>query len=227
MICPKNKIAFIHIPKCAGSSVSSVLFTLEGYVGTRNLFKMDEAQLERYFVGTKDDNQHATQQEIEEKIEETGGNPSEWRFFTVVRDPFERAKSEVKYQLATQKSLKGAENYTSLSKAIVSGAVWQNAWKNHGRNSSSFLNGKQKVEVLKLESIDRDFKNLLERWLNKEIALPVLNKSKEGMKGELSENARLAIIQAWGSDFEMFGYPIEGEEELLSGWEKYLKWSEK
>lgn len=224
MICRKNKIAFVHIPKCGGSSVESALFDLEGYTGSRSFFKMTDEQRDLFFVGTEEDRQHYTQRHIESELKRLGEDISEWRFLALVRDPFDRAVSEYFYQLATQPKLRDRANYVTATKAIESGAIWGNRWKHHSRSSREFLNGKSKVEVIRLENAEVEFPRFIKEWTGKDITLPVVNPSKKDRPHNLSQGARLMIAQSWAEDFKFLDYPIEGEKEMMSGWEKYVEY---
>ena len=224
MICLKNKIAFIHIPKCGGTSVESALFDLEGYTGSKNFFKMTDEQRDLFFVGTEEDRHHFTQKQIEIELVRLGEDLSKWRFLSLVRNPFDRAVSEYFYQLATQPKLRDRANYVTATKAIESGAIWGNRWKHHSRSAREFINGEREVKILRLENAGVEFPKIIKEWTGKDVVLPAVNSSKKDRPHELSQGARLMIVQSWAEDFKFLDYPIEGEEEMMSGWEKYVEY---
>ena len=185
---------------------------------------MTDEQKDWFFVGTKEDRQHYSQKKIEEELIKRGEDLSEWNFFTIVRAPFARARSEVKYQLATQPKLRGLPNYKTVSKAIETGAIWKNCWKHHSRSATELLNGKSEVKVLKLETANKEFSEMMKEWTGEAVQLPELNKSKDTSKNELSQGAKLMLIQSWEGDFKKFGYHVMREQQLMSGWEKYVEY---
>ena len=221
MICLKNKIAFIHIPKCGGTSVESVLLDLEEHKGDKNFYKMSSKDAEKFFVGTGEDRQHCDQKRIEEELVLLGEDLSNWRFLALVRDPCERIRSEVRYQLATQRRARESKQYKTESEAISSGIVWENAWQHHEKSAQQLLNGTSPVELIKLESANTEFPRLIKEWTNRDVTLEVLNSSKKGEAEDLTEQAKAMVLQKWRGDFNLGGYPFPEFE----GWKRYKEWS--
>lgn len=89
MIDHKNKLIFIHIPKCAGSTIERIFGTYP--------FKWDEVDYDKLVGWDKETNihlQHATCQEIVDNNYIDKNIWDEYTKFTVIRNPWSRVISD-------------------------------------------------------------------------------------------------------------------------------------
>jgi hypothetical protein len=201
LILPHNNFAFIHVPKCGGTSFKAALQTGGNY-----------------FVEHKDcafgfDRSHLTLQQIHQWC------PQLWHFIsdpevlsmTIVRHPYFRAISAYNYFLRTTRHLMTIESYLLTSFEL---AEWDERFV-HALPQHYFthFNGKQVVrKVHKLESINEELPQIREVLALKGISLssmPHIN-ATEAKMNEFSEADRkmlCALVQKiYHLDFEYFNY---------------------
>ena len=156
MIWYKKKLVFIHIPKCGGTSIENTLNQGEqgylwGYIEKTNKQLNFKGELQHLnFLGYKN------------YLE----NYKSFNYFTVVRNPFDRAISFYKYILIKDKNLK---NRLKIDKNISFNEFLKKINDNDEitfKDQSFFLkdeNSKinEKIKILKLENLDINFYKLL------------------------------------------------------------------
>tara|TARA_B100001057_G_scaffold301557_1_gene301796 strand:+ start:987 stop:2132 length:1146 start_codon:yes stop_codon:yes gene_type:complete len=191
MVIHKLKVILLHSTKCGGMSIrSSVL----DHVGKSNV-KLH-----------KGDQKHLPLRSILKKEEIS--DIENWVVIILARNPFDRAVSEVRYQLKTQ-NLKNDLNYTTVSKAIESGAWLRNKWNWHGCSLAKMYRGSQEakvVHIVRLEDIEEDWARVSRDVFGVELPLKHENRSKATLPQDLSQEAIERILSRWGRDFELFGY---------------------
>tara|TARA_Y100000310_G_C20149471_1_gene564018 strand:+ start:13 stop:573 length:561 start_codon:yes stop_codon:yes gene_type:complete len=183
MIIDKEKIIFIHIPKTAGTSI-------------RSYFKSISRR-------KKKPRKHATIKEIEYSF------PTEYKTykkFTVVRNPYDRILSWFFY-LKTKKNshvqnmefkewlnylVEIKKNKIFSTKHITSIIMLsQSFWINNT------------VEIIKFENLNEE----LNKLFNKQINLPIINKSNHKYYLEYYNKESLNIIyDIYKEDFKKFNY---------------------
>ena len=180
MINHKLKIIFIHIPKCAGTSISNLLFE------TREL-KWREPNYEIHYgwcPKRKIHMQHATPKQLLELglIEESTWN--NYTKFTVVRNPWSRAESDYQWIRRTRKIRDSFENYITRSgkfKAILTDNSTKNYRGDHLNKQVSYLDTEtinNFDRVMRFESIQTEMKLLLNDLGLHHQVLPVAKKGK-------------------------------------------------
>jgi hypothetical protein len=93
-ISTKNKLAFIHIPKTAGSSILKRMVEND----SNTIFQCEDHK--NIFVGDNDYHQtHYTYKEISESCKKIDLNVSDYKFFTIIRNPYHRFLSALVYNL--------------------------------------------------------------------------------------------------------------------------------
>lgn len=217
MILEKQKIAFIHIPKCGGSSIEQMLHDTFGDGGrlwsdkNRKLYRIGESR------------QHWTLQEVRNRFDLKG-----WKVFTVVRNPIERARSEFYYQIRENKKCLGLKPYRDgdLGSAIKSDLLFRRCYPTHHLSASDFLKLKQKdveLEVLRLEHIQEDLLKLGEKWGIKWADLKVINPTKVKKGWDWGQDEFYELEGRW-PDFHIGGYktpyPVFQHKKIYMFWEQ-------
>lgn len=227
MIDLKNKIVFVHVPKCAGTSVEDYFMQIRG-LDYRNraaigIFKNDKsADLER-------GNQHCTLSMIEDFW--FGGEiPKDFRIFTIVRNPYSRFWSEYSYR-----RLPPPDRYPFSTRLPLSLLIYLarrpiarlKDLRSHTRPQWTYLEGKAKdrMRVLRFESIAEEFPALIREWGLPEIALPHSNGSRSARRKPMKkQHARgNAFVQEfYAEDFSRLGYDsrLPVADAL---WDSYLR----
>jgi len=97
MLLPKQKIIFIHIPKCAGSSVASALFHKERFPNFKGYHKMS----------AQDGKTYRTNLELKHNTitSHTAKEFDSFYKFTVVRNPYDRFISSYFWKKSNLKNL--------------------------------------------------------------------------------------------------------------------------
>ena len=153
MIVPELKIAFIHIPKCAGSSVEEAMLEAIG-VGP----DPTDEQKKHFRIWTKDVtwSTHATLKRLEQEIDLT-----DWTVFAVTRCPYKRATSEFRYQ--HQEGYAGSGDYMErgFTDVLQSGDLWGNATAQHALSQQDMYSSLKGIKC-ELFDIDNDIQSLEE-----------------------------------------------------------------
>ena len=203
MIDRKNKLLFVHVPKCGGSSVEAVMS--QQAMGKPSWGSLSPEERKEMHVGA--DRQHDTL----DCITNTYPIIESFTKFTTIRNPEDRAVSEFFYQKKHQKKLESIRAYAELdlSEAIVSGDLFSNAWKGHDLSSSHLIKSTSgcEVQLFRLEDQIPDLERFLSNHYKKEIKLPHENKAsnKKGIL-PLSDVAKHVLMDKWGADWELGDY---------------------
>lgn len=210
MIDLKNRIVFVHIPKTAGSAVEKYFLDIRG------LEKRNQAALAMFKnLKTSDlerGNQHNTL-EMYETFFFGGEIPSDFRVFTVVRDPYKRFWSEwrsrrlpppksspVSFHLSVRQLVRLTEKPVSALKDLNS----------HMYPQVSFTRGKSsdRLRVLRFESLAEDFAAMCADWGLPDRPLPRVNEARRDGEPSAADLAfGNAFVRArYQEDFDAFGY---------------------
>ena len=209
MIDLKNKILFIHIPKTAGQSIEQYFYKICGLEekngAALGFFRnAGETDLERA-------NSHCSLKMYEDYY--FGGEiPSDFKIFTVIRDPYARFWSELAYRrlpppnrfpvsfrISARFLAFLARNKHPLLRDLNS----------HMKPQSDFIDGlrRDRVEVLRFENLAENFNALKKKWNLPNEPLPHINASKKKKKKKRSEDlANRFVGDFYARDIEMFGY---------------------
>jgi len=176
MIWKKNKIIFIHIPKCGGTSIENSINLIEKgmYWGNNRViakrinffYELQHMPYSSYLKLVKDINKFYT--------------------FSFVRNPFDRAISlykDTKYKrgdLKKKLNLKNNFNFNEFLKKI------KNSNHIHHKNQTFFLNDKKKnnINIFKFENFEKNFIEVL----TKNNLSTKLRKSNQSKKGSIIES---------------------------------------
>ena len=209
MIDLKNRILFIHIPKTAGRSIENYFKKIRG-LDEKNraalgLFRnIAETDLSR-------GNSHCSLKMYEDYY--FGGEiPSDFKIFTVIRNPYMRFWSELAYRRLP------SPNRFPVSIRISARVLAFLARKKypilrdlncHMLPQSDFIDGLSgdRVEILRFENLAEDFAALKKKWDLPDGPLPHTNASKK-----IKKNARSLLIgdqfveDFYARDLEIFCY---------------------
>lgn len=217
---------FIHIPKCAGTSVRASL-GIEQHKSVRAIVDLYHHRFPVCFG-------HLSLQDlIDSKV--VGRWAVDRSFvFTVVRDPFRRAVSLYRYlwhwRLVVPRgetpSRKGGwiapttvrddpENFVAFLHRIRAGIPPVGLYNNRGLSQcnpqTDWLPDRELDLVARVETLEADLEVAAERVLGRPLTVRRLNTSHGSATGAelLSEEAVELIRDIYRSDFERFGYPME------------------
>lgn len=193
-----DKIAFIHIPKTAGTSIEEAL----GLINDNYRESFFSGQ--RWYPGTKVYPQHFTYQELRSRVL----NLDDFFSFTFVRNPYDRLYSEWCYRKKMKGSLRKFLRHVceSLKRSSCSGS-------NHFRPQVDFVADSLDF-VGKYEQLNTDFDRLTGLLPNgcRPSGLPF--KMKNPYRHEscylkyFDDESRRIAQQLYASDFECFGYKL-------------------
>lgn len=213
MIDLKNRILFVHVPKAAGTSVEEYFRQLRGLdevdIPALGIFKNPHASnLER-------GNQHCSL-EMYEKFYFGGPVPEDWRLFTVVRNPYARFWSEWKYRRLPPPSRFPFSSLLSVPMLIRFSEKPIRQLKDlnsHMRVQNSYLKGqsRDRLRVLRFESIREDFSQMCRDWDLPDTGLPRANQS-EKRKPPSAAHVALGndfVRRAYAEDFDALSYDID------------------
>lgn len=215
---------FVHVPKAAGTSVTSVLSKYTNYCdleigGSSFGEQIQSIYRKRFGIG-----KHSTAREIRNVV----GAVSWSRFFTFsfVRNPFSRCVSTYhflrRWESPDVEFNERMRAFNSFEEYVKSG-IWEQTngpddifraqvhWLRSGADPQRLL-----VDFIgRVESIQTDMIRVLDAiGLRKEIALldsmPVLNRSEEkAQPGMLPQGVVERIVSRYEMDFDAFGYSKE------------------
>lgn len=218
MIDLKNKVIFVHIPKCAGTSVEEYFMQIRG-LDPRNraalgIFKNDKSSdLER-------GNQHCSLSMIEQHW--FGGDiPADFRIFTIVRNPYSRFWSEYSYR-----RLPPPDRYP-FSSTLPLGLLIRLTRKPlarlkdlncHMRPQWTYLQGRaqHRLRILRFETLAQEFAQLKQDWDLPDLALPRSNQSGDRTRQpNAAQRAKGAafVRSFYHEDFDRLGYDPDAPEK--------------
>jgi hypothetical protein len=211
MIDLKNRIIFVHIPKCAGTSTEHYFMQIQG-LDYRNraalgIFKnRKSANLER-------DNQHCTLSMIED-LWFGGEIPADFRIFTVVRDPYRRFWSEYSYRRLPPPDRFRFSTHLPLDLLIYLAKHPVARLKDldsHMRPQWTYLEGRAKprARVLRFERLGEDFAALVRDWDLPNLALPRLNQGGDARRQTTAAQqakGNAFVREFYAEDFVRLGY---------------------
>ena len=227
MISYKNNFIFVHIPKCAGTSIEQYFAEMEGsYSPCKLLLPSNRAcRSHRQHILPFEVKQHYTLQSIRDILYSRG----EKEFydnafkFAVVRNPWDRIVSDAIY-LKDSPWGDFLPDCNTPHEAITKLGNIRNV-KNHrfDINQIDFLKVDGKVDVdyiIKFEDLNQGFKEVLEKLelpTNKKLGHAMPTKHKNYAE-YYTEETKALIGERYKKDVEYFGYEFEeGGKKELSG----------
>jgi len=192
----ERRIAFIHVPKAAGSSIES-MFRNDGWSMTFFRKSMD---------GFSVSPQHMIYSRLRDNIPDLDDLTS----FTIVRDPFARLVSEWRYQ--TEKMKTSDLGFNDFVRHVDC-SLKQNVqyWDNHWRPQTDFMD-ERIDQVFKVENMaDLLPKFLEEKNIMTNPRIPHTNRRRSGDRNwkrhfKVSSESRDRILRMYDRDYSEFGY---------------------
>lgn len=202
---------FIHIPKCAGTSIERTLLPfISGHSDFQTLSKAMQDELA--VPGACEDRQHAKLCWFDERV-----HLSRYFVFAVVRNPFDRAISDIQYLVRAPQGRK-----------LFAHATWKDAILTYARTNVSIWGhdlAATQVDHLREKSgqyrcdLVVHFESLAEGWIRvcKKLGLgqvPLLLEDNTAGRIQpywefFDQESAVAIYERYRLDFETFGYPTE------------------
>ena len=199
MISESHKFIFIHIPKCAGTSIENALrkYCKRGFLG--------------YDKNLKGFKQHANCEELLTHNHITTEVCNSFFKFAFVRNPFDRAVSIYKY-IQKQESAKCRDNFI-LSKTFKQFAA-TNLISESGKNSIWFSDQYSQVKdcdfIGRFETLQADFDIVCQKLGITRNPLPVKNTTKHEHYSEYYDEETIEIVaRKYHADIIRFGYKFE------------------
>ena len=200
----KSKCLYIHIPKCAGTSIESILYG-------KPLVKFDWSK--KIWI------QHAT---IKELTSYYFSNKEMESLFTfaIVRNPFDRFVSTYNWLCAKKSIPKTKATFRDFVYArnefdLLLNKKYSNEKVNFYHHMVPQLDFIEKNGKLAVDYVGR-FENLEEEWrfiskkINCDVQLPCLNKEKHDHYSDyFDDETRATVERRYKKDLEYFGYAYE------------------
>lgn len=192
-----HKLCFVHIPKCAGSSVETALdMKYPECLYTNYKYKLYSVTAQHLFLS-----------EICKEITES----EKYDIFTIVRNPFDRLVSEYKHYSKNwwAREFHGMD-FEKFAKTVFSLSKEERIFKfdNHLEPQVDFLNRPDlKVNIFKFEEL-----KFLEEWLsektNKKIILPHERKTEKSNYKDFYKTEMIyeKVKHFYREDLEKFSY---------------------
>jgi hypothetical protein len=196
----EHRCIYIHIPKCAGSAIESVL----------NIKKRNKLQLHGP-DGNGDFLQHYTLSQIESHYESSDTNLRDFYIFTIVRNPYSKLVSDYSWckrwfkhkwlmKDSTSVGFKSFAEYILFIKA-----VGVESWS-HFRPQYQFIQCGTKCTVFKIESLKKSYP-IIKAELRLDSDLPIVNKSSHKHWSKYYSKELYEIVNdMYSNDFSAFGY---------------------
>lgn len=199
-ICQKDKLAFVHIPKAAGTSIEVALGVYGFNNSGHNGIYVPHMMFGRTF-------QHMTCDEMKEMARKMGVDLTSYTFFSITRHPAERIRSEFFWRKKWDKEIENMEFFEFCKKFLANIEIkWMNFENRHFVAQSSFVDSN--VKMFRQEEDIED----LEKFLGR--SRSGLHLQKLNTSGEIDlerfwkeNNSALKIIEnAYSDDYVKFGY---------------------
>ncbi|MCL6219173.1 sulfotransferase family 2 domain-containing protein [Zunongwangia pacifica] len=227
MISHKHKCIFIHIPKCAGISITKFLLEDESIAWNKPNYKV----LYGWCPKRKTFLQHASAKFLVEEGLITENQWADYYKFTFVRNPWDRVISDY-FWLKNDQGIKG-----SLKKYLTQKGEFQDTLTQKGTlkfrgdhlyPQTSFFDVKgdyQLNHVGRFESIDSDFKFVLNQLqIEDDFALHLnkRNKKRKHYSRFFTESNKKRVEEVFKQDIKLLHYSFEDERKGVSKLYKYF-----
>jgi len=189
-----RRVAFIHIPKAAGSSVET-MFKADGW--SMILYKES-------YDGYTVSEQHRTYASVKETVDDLDEIDS----FVITRDPLSRLISEWRYQ--TEKVRSSKLDFGDFVRHVeCSLKQHKSYWDNHWRPQVDFLD--ENIDaVIKMESMNLELPDFLRnKGIMEDPRIPHVNrhaKKRVGAGLNISPESKDRILRIYARDYIVLGY---------------------
>ena len=203
MISDKYKYIYLHIPKCAGSSIEKVLLQEEVNLGDENFNdvfwcdNLDDSIKRKFSIGKLKEEDYAPQHYTSRMYEiHTPEKYKKYFKFTFVRNPWSWFVSDWKY------FRKNCENFNFNLKQSLKIRF---PWREHNHTQIEFA--KNCDFIGRFENLQEDFNIICDKIGIPRQQLPHKNKSKHKHYTEYyDDETRQIVAEKYAKDIEYFGY---------------------
>lgn len=201
MISHKNKYIFVHIPKCAGTSIEKCLLEQEGYDvelatdGRPALSLLPQDVKENYLLDIES-KQHNKLDEYEQDKQK------QYFCFTFVRNPWSWAVSDYLYHKKRRQ--------VPTFDIWIQNLTEQDLFRDHMEPQTSFINSNINY-IGRVEHINTDWKYITNQLFGVYIKLPEENKcwKQYDYKQFYCAKTREVLANMYKDDIMNFGYTFE------------------
>lgn len=206
-----TKFHFIHIPKTAGLSLTNTLCVYDGGLYediTRStidtLPKKYYSNLVNTFGSIKKSNiRHARFRDLEVKEER--------KFFTVIRNPWDRVVSRYKQMRRLTDSSESFKKFLERRHEFGKKEFYWHRAIDGWYNQKDYIvdaQGNYSVDVIRFKYLEQD----LQKYLNREIHLKHVNRSNGESYQRFYNNKTIQIVADWyEEDISFFGFDFDSE----------------
>lgn len=228
MVCPEEKVYFLHVPKCGGTAVESFLLTHFKYGRYAGSTLNNHFYKYNVSVGWTVVNLNHLPYTKQKRFSADGKIyiDNSWKKFTIVRNPYYRITSELLWQehfyiaknyekLRTHKEVQFLFNQDQNYFFTLDPA--NNNWYNHRLPMNSLLDFNEKEENFKIYKYEEGISNILKNVfdLPSNFSLPRVNDPHHNKKIPRPEYSSfwtkdfIENCNKWYKvDFERFGYEM-------------------
>ena len=200
---------FVHIPKCAGASIEKVLIPIVSH--SNDLKDLSEKERNKFWLPGRKRLQHRKLRRYELHF-----NLDEYFKFAFVRNPWDRAISQIEY-LRTKMRAPIFAQKTFKERIQVFGSINGNFWGHDlGACQLDYLldtSGKMAVDFIgRFESLETDFKQICTAiGINHPPDLPHVNNSKRNLHYSeyYDEESSDWIRKRFAKDIDFFDFKFE------------------
>ncbi len=208
MISHKHKFIFVHIPKCAGSSIEQALLRNEGVkTPSKEKFYLDFLPEDIKKLYLLDYPMHSYSQHFRLNQYDRG-YAKNYYCFTFVRNPWDLVVSEYFYINKNYNVDFSFKEFIYLGEKIKStkGFKWFIERGNHLKPQCTFLS-KDMDLIVRFENLQEDFNIVCDKIGIPRQQLPHKNKSKHKHYTEYyDEETKQIVADRYAEDIEYFGY---------------------
>lgn len=227
MISHTHKCIFIHIPKCAGSSINNYLLKGEEL----NWKKPNYDILYGWCPKRKIHLQHATSKQLLETGLIDKKTWDEYFKFTIVRNPWDRSYSDYKW-IMEDRDLKGSFKDYITASGIFKECLTDNTNKSyrgdHLLNQTDFFDsdGEFKMDFIgRFENLSDDIDQVAKELSIKDAFIQHSKKNKKRYKHYSSfyNNSKRKLVEVkYAKDIETFGYSYDERKKGLLSLKNYF-----
>ena len=227
MICHKKKLIFIHIPKCAGSSINSFYFGNQKL----NWKEPNYGSLHGWCPQRKIHLQHATAQELLETDLVSKQNWKEYFKFTFIRNPWDRAYSDYLWIQKDRKIHGNFKEYLLQEGPFDKVLNDKNTMEYRGDHvvpQSDFFSeeGMYKLDFVgRFENLNADIENINQQLSISEVFQTHAKKSRNRFSHYshfYTNSWKKSVEQKYKNDIEIFGYQFDDRRKGLLALKKWL-----
>ena len=202
MIHHKHKCIFIHINKCAGTSVSLALDMLQTHVSAELVFSDDILSDPQNEWWEKWPNGNRANEHNWIPLNQIKNYWNQYYKFTVVRNPWDRIVSDLNF--CKKKGF--VDPARTIRQEVVECMDNHERWKSPCMDWITLGGENQMDMVLRFENLQHDFQTLCDR-LNISATIPHKNKTEHKHYTEYyDDETRQMVAEKYAKDIEYFGY---------------------